>query len=145
MRRPYVFAFATSIALLVIGVLTYLYWYGATPRTGERPNLRRGVPISIEISVWSQPLATITNTAEMNSIVEMLRAGRATPEHECKDRGKMVLHFADGDTTRLGFLPGHHRLRYEFRTNRGLFAVSRSQFLKALKSGGVDGRRIPTD
>jgi hypothetical protein len=57
----------------------------------------------------------------------------------------MELRFNDGQVLQVSFLPGHHSLHYEFAVSGGLYAVSRSRFIAALKAAGVDGQRIPTN
>jgi len=111
---------------------------------GNGVQLPVATPISIDISVWGRPLTTVTNAEGLAALMMVLRTGRSVELHECKDRGTMVLRFSDGPTLRIGFLPGHHHFRYEFAAQGGLFAVSRSQFLGALKTAGVDVQQIPT-
>ena len=50
----------------------------------------------------------------------------------------MILQFAEGQTLSVSFLPGHFPLRYEFAVRGQCFTVSRSRFLQALTTAGVD-------
>ena len=135
--------YKVTAAAAVLGACCFAYyWYGGTPRTGARPQLPGAAPVSIEISISGRPLTTITNAAGLNSVMEMLRSGRSVEMHKCKNQGIMVLHFADGHSLRVSFLPGHHFMRYEFGTPDGLFTVSRSRFLEALRAAGVDVQKI---
>jgi hypothetical protein len=140
MRRHYKIAIAAAIC--VAGLVCF--WYDNKPLTGSRPRFPDTTPVSIDISVFGSPLTTITNVAGLTSVMGMLRSGRSVETHECKHRGRMALRFANQESLRVGFLPGHHFLRYEFDAPGGLFAVPRSQFLGALKAAGVDVHKIPT-
>jgi hypothetical protein len=139
MRRRYYIA----AILIAVGLGVFVCWLGNSPRTGSKPEFLDRTPVSIDISVIGQSLTTLTNAAGIASVVEMLRSGRGVALHECKNRGTMVLRFADGQTLRIGFHPGHHFLRYEFAAPGGFFSVSRSRFFGALKAAGVDVREIP--
>lgn len=101
-------------------------------------------PISIELGVLGQPSVAITNPAALASVMEMLRSGRSVEVHKCKDRGRMKLLFADGESLSVSLIPGHNFLRYEFGVSGELFAVSRRRFLGALQVAGVEVHRIPT-
>ena len=140
MRRRYVIAIVTGVVLA-----GFAYWYASAPRTGARVQLPSGTLASIDISVVDRPLATITNADGLATVMEMLRSGRSVETHMCKNRGIMMLHFADGQSLRVSFLPGHHFLRYEFGAAGGLFSVSRSRFMGALSEAGADIQKIPTE
>jgi len=139
MRRRYTIPIVVAV---IIGALAS--WYASEPRTGSKAQFLDGTPVSIDIAVMDRPLTTITNATAVTSVMEMLRVGRSVTPHECKSRGTMELHFADRQSVSLGFHPGHHFSRYEFAARGGMFAVSRSQFLRALKAAGVDVEKIPT-
>jgi hypothetical protein len=135
MRRRYTIS-------IVVAMVVIALWYVTEPRTGSRPQFLGGTPVSIDIKVMDDPSIAITNAAGVASVINMLRTGRSVRPHECKRRGRMVLNFADGSSITMGFLPGHNFLRYEFDAQGGMFTVSRSRFLGALKAAGVDINRI---
>lgn len=146
MRRSYKIVVAAFVTVTAAACCcAAYYWYGGTPRSGSSPQLPVIPPVSAEITVWDRPLTTITNAAGLNLIMEMLRSGRSVRAHACKDRGVMLFRFADGQSLRLHFLPGHNFFRYEYNTTEGSFAISRRHFLGALKAAGIDVSQIPTD
>src|SRR5258705_377677 len=108
------------VAVLVVGLGAFAYWWASSPGTGSKPQSLDRTPTSIDVSVMDRPLTTITNAAGIASVMKMLRSGRGVPRHECKSRGTMVLHFTDAQPLSVGFHPGHHFLRYEFATRGGI-------------------------
>ena len=138
MRR--VLVITVLAALLIIGA--WAYW----SRTSSRVYVPSGSAVSVTVFVSDQPLPTITNAAGLGAVTRVLRSGRPVRLlHCCAAAGHIETRFADGQTLRTAFGPGHDPSRYEFGMDGHLFSISRSQFLSALKAGGVDVQKIPTE
>jgi hypothetical protein len=138
MRRVLITAIVGAV--LIIGA--WAYW----SRTSSRVYVPSGSAVSVTVFLTDQPLATITNAAGLAAVTKVLRAGRPVRVlHACAAAGHMETRFAGGQTLSTGFGPGHEPSRYEFGMDGHLFSISRSQFLGALKAGGVDVQKIPTE
>jgi hypothetical protein len=99
------------------------------------------------IGAWAYRFRTSSRVhVPSGSAVSVLRSGRAVRLlHSCTAAGHMETRFAGGQTLSIAFGPGHEPSRYEFGMDGHLFSISRSQFLGALKAGGVDVQKIPTE
>jgi hypothetical protein len=137
MRRVLIIAIVAAV--LSIGV--WAYWY----RTGSRVHVPSGSAVSATVFILDQPLATITNAEGLVTLTKTLRSGRPVRQHECAAAGSIETRFADGRTLSVAFGPGHESSRYEFGTDGHLYSVPRSQFLGALRAGGIDVEKIPTE
>ena len=136
MRRRFIIAI---IAVITLGAWACWHW------TGSSVHMPPGSAGSISISLLRQPLATITNTDGLTSIMSMLRSGRPAQQHDCVAKGTMEIRFNDGQARSVAFSPGHELAQYEFGMDGHLFVVSRSLFLESLKAAGVDVQRIPIE
>jgi hypothetical protein len=138
MRRVLVIA----IVAAVLGVAAWAYWY----RTSSRVYVPSGSAVSVTVFLLDQPLATITNTAGLAAVTKVLRSGRPVRLlHSCAAAGHFETRFAGGQTLSTAFGPGHEPSRYEFGMDGHLFSTARPEFLGALKAGGVDVQKIPTE
>jgi hypothetical protein len=134
------------IITIVAAAILASAWVYYAHRNGSRRFVPSDSAVSVTVFVSREPLPTITNAAGLAAVTKVLRSG--TPVrllHQCAAAGHIETRFANGQTHRAAFGPGHDPLRYEFGMDGHLFSISRSEFLGALKAGGIDLQKIPTE
>ena len=125
---------AVAIAALVPS------WMAQRIDTQKKPDLGDWNPTSIDVKIFGERVATLTNTVELISV---LRNGRAVRQHRCSYSMRLSLFSANGATAEVAFRPGHTPAEYEFRCANGLFAVPRAAFMSAWAAAGGDTNQIP--
>lgn len=134
---------ATLLVLCVVGV-GYLVW---APRP---PDIAPGSVEIVEIelrAVTSRQKADKASSRDpmkIETLLALLRKGKATDDHKCGDSGKVLIRKKDGSELKIGVLAGHDVKNYEFRVYQSglysqydIFRVERPAFLKAIADFGI--------
>ncbi|MES2981758.1 MAG: hypothetical protein V4727_05530 [Verrucomicrobiota bacterium] len=132
------------VALVVIGLVVYFY-----KRT---PDFSGSKVSAIEIKMY-EPIgsmnrellveASLKDPSACASVFNFLSSAHRGSDHKCASIGSFEVHYADGKTDILSFLPGHDPEAYEFRFDGGLYLLPREQFFQTLRDAGVDSSKMP--
>jgi len=143
-----------SVAIITVFLLALLVIRNWPWLFGSKPSFRSDAPAVIDVSVidWAQIEPALRNNAYSKTIdsssacvkiLKVIAGAQKSIEHQCLTAGKITIHYSDGVSVQLGFLPGHHTSRYEFRYNGALYSMPRSQFLDVMQSVGVEKSQLP--
>jgi hypothetical protein len=102
--------------------------------------------VDVQLEEWGQPVAKVSSRdeAKVQALVRVLRTGLSTGDHKCGDSGRLMLHYPNGGTQRIGILAGHDSRYYEFRvydrsgSDYAMYYVDREPFLKAMAGLGLE-------
>jgi hypothetical protein len=88
---------------------------------------------------------SITNAAACRMIVQTLKSGVWTMPHLCKYRATFTLHYDNGKSDLIGYMPGHSGPEICEIGLGGYYRLSRTNFYQVMRDAGVDMSRMPVE
>lgn len=113
------------------------WFFGSYPQFGSlTPN-----SMKIETAIWMVDEGSVSvEVKELNKcvmVLNSLRLGRNSQEHQCLNSGKLIIVDANGKAFDIGLLSGRDPNRFEFRYMSSIYSMPREQFMSAMRSAGI--------
>ncbi len=87
--------------------------------------------------------ASLKEPSACASVFKFLSSAHRGSDHKCESIGSFEIHYADGKSDVLSFLPGHDPNAYEFRFDGELYLLPREDFFQTLWDAGVNLSKMP--
>jgi len=139
LKKPKPWGLWCAIAIIGVGLINYLT---------RGPEFGGSYPVSVEIFVEQRDAKefytmTIVDRDACSRIIRVLCDARKSDLGDSPGMGWLMVHYPDGTTNQIHFLPGRNPESEGIRWGKHDFALSRKRFYDVLRQAGVDVTRIP--
>ncbi|AWM39421.1 hypothetical protein GobsT_22560 [Gemmata obscuriglobus] len=131
-----------ALTVAALGLVALAGWAYCRPPAVNALDATAIRSVEVHMYPWGHeatapPGTTSTDSAAIEELVSVLRAGTEAQFHKCGSRGGLIVRRLFGRPLLVEFLPGHSAEWYEFHYDGKPYRVPRAAFVNAMRRFGV--------